>query len=160
MWVVRAGKKAIYYRKYITDSRIYIPWDGYEIDLSAFNTYGEFKELVLKEKGDDNSRTSISNWTTQLFSFAREMRIGDKILIPSEFSRSYCLATISGEYVFEKKDKEKLYHSRSINIIEQGIPRDIFEQNIIYSLGAYRTVFHVKYEKEIIDTINNWRKRR
>ena len=148
MWVVRAGKKAIYFDKYMDDKKIYIPWDGYDVDLSAFNSYGDFKELVLKEKGDDNSRTSISNWTTQLFSFVREMRIGDSVLIPSEFSRSYCLAAINGEYVFDENENEKLYHSRSITIIEQNIPRDIFEQSIIYSLGAYRTIFHVKYEKK------------
>jgi len=75
------------------------------------------------------------------------MRIGDSVLIPSEFSRSYCLAAINGEYVFDENENEKLYHSRSITIIEQNIPRDIFEQSIIYSLGAYRTIFHVKYEK-------------
>lgn len=158
MWVVRAGKKAVYYDKYLKDERIYIPWEGYGMNLSSFKTYGEFKDLVLEEKGDDNNRTSISNWTTQLFAFIREMRINDYVLIPSEFSRTYCLAKITGEYNYDTSGDAELCHSRKILIVEKDIPREIFEQSIIYSLGAYRTIFHVKYEKEIIDTINEWRK--
>lgn len=159
MWVVRAGKKAVYYDKYLRDEKIYIPWEGYNLDLSQFKTYGEFKELVIKEKGD-NKQTSISNWTTQLFSFVREMRKDDYVLIPSEFSRTYCLAKITSEYGYDKSDDAGLCHSRKVKIIEKNIPRETFEQNIIYSLGAYRTIFHVKYEKEVIDTINEWRKNR
>ena len=160
MWVVRAGQKSIYFNDYIEKRRIFIPWDGYKCDLSKLDNLGDYRKLVLKEKGSDNSPVSISNWTIQLFSFVREMRSDDYVLIPSELSRYYCLARIKGGYCYDGKAANGLYHSREIEILETNIPRGIFEQSIQYSLGAYRTIFHAKYEDEILETIDEWRKTR
>ena len=159
MWVIRAGKNALYYDKYIQSSKVYIPWDGYMMDLSEFKARADFLTVVEKEKGTDN-RISISNGVSQLYSFAKEMKTGDLVLIPSKRSHTYCLANISGEYCFDKNDKDKLYHCRDIEILEMDIPRVIFSQSVIYSLGAYRTIYRAKYEDEIMDTINKWKEER
>ena len=159
MWVIRAGQNALYYDKYIQNSKVYIPWDGYRIDLSGYKTLADFRSVVEKEKGTDN-RTSVSNWASQLYVFAQKMENGDLALIPSKGSHTYCLAKITGNYCFDKSEKDKLYHCRDIEILELGIPREVFTQSVIYSLGAFRTMFKAKHEDEIINTINKWKEER
>lgn len=159
MWVIRAGQDSLHYDKYLETSKVYIPWDGYKLNLSNIKTRADFRTVVEKEKETDN-RTSVSNWAGQLYSFTQEMEQGDNVLIPSKGSHSYCLAKIVGDYCFDPNDENKLYHSRSIEIIEKDIPKVIFAQSIIYSLGAFRTLFKVRYENEIMETINKWKEAR
>ena len=156
MWVVRAGQKSGFYDKYLKASRVYIPWDGYKFDLSSVKERADFRAIVEKEKGTDNC-TSVSNWAGQLYTFTQEIQENDYVLIPSRGSRSYCLAKITGEYSFDGKEPDKLYHSRPIEILLKDIPRDIFSQSVIYSLGAFRTIFKAKHEDEIMNTINKWK---
>lgn len=156
MWVVRAGKHSIYYDKFIFESKIFLPWNGYFTDFSTITQFGEFKAAILNEKGD-TYRTSVPNLAEQLYSFVVRMGIDDYILIPSNGSRTYCLAQISTNYMFNEYDKDSLYHSRGISILLKNIPKDIFTQDILYSLGAYRTIFKAKYETIILADICKWK---
>lgn len=159
MWVIRAGQNALYYDKYIKNLRIYIPWDGYKMDLSEVKNRTDYRTIVEKEKGSSN-RTSVSNWAGQLYSFIHEINCGDYVLIPSRNSRTFCLAKITGGYFFDENEKDKLYHSRTIEILESVIPKEIFSQSVIYSLGAFRTIFKAHHEDEIMKTINEWKEER
>lgn len=151
MWVVRSGKAGIYYQKYINDCRIYLPWDGYHMDLSSYSSFTDYRDLVIKEKNPE-SDTSVSNWASQLYYFTHGIAIGDYVLIPGPRSLKYVLAVVTGSYEFCKDSK--LYHSRRIKIISQPIPRSIFTQRTQHSLGAFRTVFKVKQETEILTLAN------
>lgn len=150
LWVCRAGQKGCYFTKYIEDQRIYLPWEGYEYDLSQYNSLEDFRPIVAEEKQTDN-RTSISNWSGQLFAFVKQMQIGDYVMIPSASSQFYVLARITGDYEYQASDG--LRHSRSIELMKEDISRTVFSQGIQYSLGAYRTVFQPRYEEEIVKTI-------
>ena len=156
MWVIRAGQDSLHFDKYIRAARVFIPWDGYKMDLSKVNSRAEYRGVVEKEKGTDN-RTSVSNWAGQLYSFVHEIEIGDYVLIPTKGSRSYYLARITGDYNFDPTDQDGLYHSREVELLERDIPRGIFSQAIVYSLGAFRTLFKAKHESEILTTIKKWR---
>lgn len=157
LWVVRAGQKSIYAEKFIDNSKIYIPWDGYKISLCTLQSREQIRKIVEKEKNTDN-RTSVSNWAGQLYSFAYEMKEGDYILIPMYKSREYVLAKIDGDYEYDINEIDSLYHNRKIKILCKAIPADIFAQSIRYSLGTFRTIFRVRQEDEILMTIKRWKK--
>lgn len=150
LWVCRSGQKGCYFSKYIEERKIYLPWDGYDFDLSVFTSLEDFRTVVAKEKQTDN-RTSISNWSSQLFVFSKQMQIGDYVMIPSTSSQSYAFARIISDYNY--LHTETLHHSRNIEIIKQDIPRMVFSKSVQYSLGAYRTIFQPRCEKEIVDII-------
>ena len=159
MWVMRAGKNSVYYDKFLSESKVFLPWNGFQQDLTVINSLPEFRALVEKEKGEVH-RTSVSNWAGQLYSFVHVAKKDDLVLIPSKGSHTYCLAKLIGNYNFNKSDPEKLYHSRRIKVIMKGIPKDIFSQKVIYSLGAFRTLFKAKHEEEIIRTIKVWKEQK
>ena len=158
MWVIRAGQNSLYFDKFIENNKVYIPWNGYHMNLSAFPTRTELRTLVEKEKGTV-SRTSVSNWAGQLFCFVNEIKKKDLVLIPSKGSRTYCVARISGDYMYDESNSDGLYHSRDISILLTGVPREIFSQEIIYSLGAFRTIFKAHHEEEIIRRIKSWKEK-
>ena len=147
MWVCRPGQQGKYYNLFLSTERIYLAWDGYHRDFSGLATRNEFRDAVVEEKHPE-ARTTISNWSGQLYSFCVEMNVGDYVLIPSKGSQTYLLCILTGRYEFDATSE--LPHSRKIGIITKAIPREKFPQPIQYSLGAFRTVFKVKQEREII----------
>ena len=157
LWVVRAGQKSRFINSIIENSEIYLPWEGYRYPLNTCITADEYREIVKKEKGTEN-RTSVSNWSGQINSFVNEIKIGDYVLIPMFKSREYVLATVSGEYTFNDKNENGMYHSRKINIMHTRIPANIFSQPVRYSLGAFRTIFKVKQDVDVLKSIKEWRK--
>lgn len=154
MWVIRAGQGAKYFEKFNKQKRVYIPWSGYHTDLRNYDSREQFQSLVAKEK-QTNNRTSISNWYGQLIPFVKEMSTGDYVMIPSNRSQKYTLATISGDYEYDPNEKDGLYHSRAIDIVREDIPKSIFSQSIIYTLGTFRTIFKVKCEQDVLLAVSH-----
>ena len=159
IWVCRAGRSSIHLDTFLRTHRVYLPWDGFKVDLKQFSDLEQLKALVRNEKGNV-APTSISNWSGQIFSFSQGMRIGDYVLIPHRGSRYYTFGKITGDYSFCDSDENGLWHSRSIEILEDNIPREVFSQSMRYSLGAYRTVFKVRDEEELLTTIISYRKQK
>ena len=155
MWVCRAGPKSVFVDYYLETKKIYIPWDGFKADLNDYDDRETLKKLVINEKGDV-SRTSISNWAGQLYTFCREMQNGDYVLVPYANSKKYILAKVCGNYTYDSENEKALWHSRNIKVIHTDVPNNIFSQSVWYSLGAYRTVFKAKNEEYIIDAINSY----
>ena len=155
MWVCRAGSASIYYLKFLQEERIFLPWDGYKIDLSTIVDAQRFRNVVENERGNNN-RTSVSNWSSQLILFAKTIEMNDYVLIPSFKSRSYCLAQVIGNYEFNPDDEENLYHSHKIKVLLKDIPRSAFTKDVQYSLGAYRTLFKVRDEAAVLSQIHSW----
>ena len=154
MWVCRAGKKSLDIKLFFNNNKIYLPWEGYNSDYGGIVDLSKFREIVAKEKGIDN-RTTISNWSSQLYQFVNGISIEDYVLIPGPQSKHYHLAKVTGDYVYSPNNS--YHHSRDIEFVVKNIPRDIFDQRTQYSLGAYRTLFKAKNEEYIIDTINDWK---
>ncbi len=151
LWICRAGQDAVFYSRYLSESIIALPWNGYRFDLSELNSMEACRSIVAKEKTTTN-RTSISNWSAQLFAFCHEMQIGDYVLIPGYHGRSYSFAEIVSNYYF-CNDDEELCHKRKIKILKEDIGKEFFSQSEQYSLGAYRTVFKPRYGENIINSI-------
>lgn len=156
LWICRAGKNAEHFEYYKSTSKIYLPWQGFCIDMSSCKGIQDFRKVVESEKGTEN-RTSISNWASQLRIFCETMNVDDYVLIPHEKSRKYTLSKIVGEYTFDGFNEKGLWHSRCVNIIKTEIPREIFPQSIQYTLGAFRTAFKVRQEKDILDIIEKYK---
>lgn len=146
MWVCRSGKDSVYFDQFIKEKIIGIPWEGYDYDFNEVTTRDDIKELVKKETKSDN-RTSISTWAGQIYSFCKEMKMGDYVVIPSFRSRHYIFAQIIGEYEYD--GEKSLKHTRKIKIIGKEIKREELSQSLQYSLGAFRTIFQVD-DKELL----------
>ena len=153
IWVLRAGKDGMYYNQFLSLEKIFLPWTGYNIDLNSLKTRNDFRELVVKEKKPE-ARTTVSNWSAQLYSFCCEMEIGDYVMLPTKRSKDYAFVQITGDYCYEEEGQ--FHHSRKYSLLAEGIPRSRFSQSTQYSLGAFRTLFKVKQMGEVLDVVSEY----
>ena len=159
IWVCRAGRESVFLDAFLQTKKVYLPWEGFKVDLRKYPSREQIKRLVQQEKGDV-ARTSISNWSGQLYSFCWVMNVGDYALIPHRGSRTYTFAQLTGEYEFCDSDPNGLWHSRRIKIVLSNIPREVFSQSMRYSLGAYRTIFKIREEEELLTAISKYQKQK
>ena len=154
MWICRSGSTRQLIENSVHDRKIFLAWDGYNVDLSKYRTKEDVCRVIAEEKGINN-RKSISNWYRQIYSFVFDMQIGDYVMIPFNHSRQYVLAKIASNYSFDPNNTKNLYHSRDIEIIHENVFREWFPQTVQFSLNAFKTVYKVKVENEVIDIIRN-----
>ena len=155
IWVLRPGKEGMYYTQFISEQKLFLPWSGYNVDLRSLKTRDDFRNIVIQEKHPE-ARTTVSNWSAQLYSFCFEMSENDIVLVPSRRSKDFAVTKLIGDYYYEKDGF--FHHFRDYDLITEGIPRSCFTQSTQYSLGAYRTLFKVKQESEIMQVLMRFTK--
>lgn len=142
LWLFRAGRKGEYESKFLTDGRVYLTWDDFDVDLRAIDTQEDLYK-VLMEKYDLEKKKTAINWASQIWPIAHKMKIGDWVVLPSKINRTLHFGKITGEYVFDKSLGSPYYHYREVDWFAIDIPRDRFDQDILYSLGAFMTVCRI-----------------
>ena len=70
IWICRAGKEAIFIDRFIKDKKIYCTWDGFDFDL---HTKGDLVKELIKKEHPEISRTTLSNWYSQLNIFGNKI---------------------------------------------------------------------------------------
>lgn len=89
------------------------------------------------------------------------MEIGDWIVLPSKRTSTIHIGKVVGEYVYSEENGNPYYHYRDIDWFAKNIPRNNFDQDILYSLGAFMTVCKITRndaEKRIkAMAANNWK---
>lgn len=85
---------------------------------------------------------------------------GDWIVLPSKINRTIHFGEIVGEYQYDESLGSPYYHYRDIKWFALDVPRDRFDQDILYSLRAFMTVCKIhknNAEERIKDMYkNNW----
>jgi len=144
LWLCRAGRHGEYETKFLNEDRIYLTWDGLSNDLSQLKTRKELDGLLKIVYSDSKPRTII-NWLGQIWPFVKEMKEGDWVVLPSKLKTAAIhFAEIKGPYEFSSKATDPYYHYRNVNWIATDIPRSNFDQDILYSFGAFKTVCQIK----------------
>ena len=152
IWVCRAGKKAVYVEEFLKQEKIFCTWDGFDYDLNLYDDKEKLKEKIRKEKKDAEP-TAINTWAAQLMCLKEKMQNGDIVLTPNENSKSYNIGIITGVYEYKLEAPEHFRHGRQVRWLPDIIFRDKMPQYMIYSLGAYRTIFNLKYENEFVELL-------
>ena len=110
-------------------------------------TYASEREAVLERVRQANPEAkdaTIRNVATQLSAFSLRMHEGDVVVLPLKTRPGQiALGRVDGPYRFQDIEGVKR-HTRSIQWIRQDVPRQEFEQDLLYSLGALQTVCRIE----------------
>ncbi len=162
IWLFRAGKNGEYEDKFLTDNRVYFTWDDLNIDLSKFKERSELIEDIRSRYSLTKDRQAI-NYASQIWPIVHRMKKGDWVVLPSKINRTIHFGEVIGDYVFDESLGNHYYHYRDINWFATDIPRDNFDQDILYSLGAFMTVckIHKNDAENRLKTMykNGWQKK-
>ncbi len=151
MWMVRAGKGAVYFKNFKEMNIISIDWD-FE-DLSNKNK-DEINHMV-KKSGYKLDPVAIGIYTTQIVNFVRDFKIGDYVITYNPNNRVYLIGNVSSDYYYsDKSDLPDLKHFRDVEWLYE-VKRDEFNKSTLKTLNTSNAIFHLNsnVRKKILETI-------
>ncbi|MDI2091649.1 restriction endonuclease [Commensalibacter oyaizuii] len=116
------------------------------------NNRDDFK-FKLKEIEPNSSDASIRSQIGSVYRFVHEIKIGDYIIYPCKADRLIYIGQITSDYYYDNNkqndnDDHELYpNKRAVKwLMNNGIPRSQFPQNILNTIGSFMTLFEIKDE--------------
>ena len=89
------------------------------------------------------------NWASQVWPFAHEMKKGEIVVLPSKIKPVIHFGKITGDYEFLPNNDNPYYHAHQVDWFACDILRTAFDQDILYSFGAFMTICRIKQEDRI-----------
>jgi len=149
-WIIRAGEGGKYFDDFVKHDVVAIGWQLK--DLKSVESKAVLQQIYRKVYPKDSKATVGIN-VGQLWTFAKDIEIGDLILTPNPLNRTIYLGKIKSEYKYSSQSLGDLYHSykhRRKIVWEKEVSRDLFSQDMKNSIGSTLTVFNIdKYAGEI-----------
>jgi restriction system protein len=143
IWLCRAGSTGGYENKFLEEQRIYLTWDDLDKDIRKFGERDELIKYIMDEY-DEMIMGRARNWASQIWSFSNEMNKGDWVILPSKIKSSIHIGEITSDYKFDLKLGSPYFHFREVKWFATDIPRTNFDQDLLYSLGAFLTICRIQ----------------
>ena len=143
IWMVRAGSGGQYEQKFLQEERVYVTWDGLDVDLADLSDRAELL-AAMSTRYPDAKPKALTNHASQVWPFATEMRIGDLITLPLKSQPAIQVGEIKGDYQFEPAGPNPYYHWRQVESVGEAVPRANFGKDLLYTFGAFMTICRVQ----------------
>ena len=143
LWLIRAGRHGEHEQKFLDENRIYLTWGQLTHDLNQCKDRTDLNQL-LEQTYPNDAAGKIRNNSGQIWSFVKRMKPGDWFALPSKHKPAINIGEITSDYRYNPHAANPYYHYREVRWIEKDIPRSNFDQDILYSLGAFMTVCQIK----------------
>jgi restriction system protein len=139
LWVVRCGGDSAHELEALEQSYVGIGW-GTLGDVSRYDSVEKMREHYASVLPHEKRNSQI-NCSSQVFSFAHRIQKGDLVALPLKSRRAIAFGRIVGDYKFVGDAHPYVSHQRKVEWIKEPIPRSEIAQDLLYTLGAYLTVF-------------------
>lgn len=98
----------------------------------------------LRQHYPDEEQTTLQNWSRQLWAFAKRMELGDLIVLPLKGTDSLAIGKVTGDYEYKPDNPPEAKQTRPVKWLHTDLPRSRFDQDLLYSFGAFMTVCQIK----------------
>ena len=140
IYLVRAGRVGQDEDRALEDNIAII--DFIEIpSLEAATDYASIHGIVTEALPDARPR-AVSNVSHQLLAFAVAMKQGDLVVLPRKLTPQIAIGRVTGPYEYRQLG-DSSHHVRAVEWLQTDLPRTVFEQDLLYSLGALQTVCNI-----------------
>jgi restriction system protein len=109
--------------------------------LENAKDYKEVSKIVSAAYPDKKPR-AIGNFSGQLWAFSLAMNQDDLVVLPRKLTSQIAIGRVTGPYKYLKVNNE-YRHTRQVEWLRSDVPRTAFEQDILYSFGAFMTVCNI-----------------
>jgi restriction system protein len=141
IWLNRAGSKGEFETKFLNDKKIYLTWSIVDRDLRELKNIDDLRSW--HQEHYNSSVKASTNYSSQIWKFLNSMKIGDLVILPSKIKSTVHLGKITSECLFEPNALDQYKHYRTIEWLKIDAPRSDFEQDILYSFGAFSTIAQI-----------------
>ncbi len=132
IWMMRAGSGGQYEQKFLQEERVYVTWDGLDVNLADLSNRAELI-AAMSTRYPDAKPKALINHASQVWPFATEMRIGDLIILPLKSQPAIQVGEIKGDYQFEPDGPNPYYHWRQVEWVGEAVPRANFGKDLFTS---------------------------
>lgn len=143
LFLVRGGRHGEHEDRFLGTSAIYATWYGLEHDLGKCESPAEMKVLLGRAEPDSGEK-KLDNYARQLWAFAKKMKRGDRVVLPRKHKSTIAVAEITGDYGYDGSQPDPYKHSRNVRWIATDVPRTSFDQDLLFSFGAFMTICEIK----------------
>jgi len=137
LWVCKGGKRGQRESRFIENNVIAIGWGELD-DLSEIESRSLLKSSYEKI-WPDASEGRQRNHVGQIYAFLTKVEIGDLVVVPMKTSGTIWIGEIKGKYKFTTDIGVDMRHTRSVKWIRKNVPRNEFEQDLLYTFGSAMT---------------------
>jgi len=142
VWLARAGQRGEQQNWALDKGRAVVGWKAMG-DLSTYKTRDELLD-GLRAAYPDAQTARLRNFTGQLWAFAKRMELDDLVVLPLKGTDAVAIGKVTGEYEYKPENPEGAKHTRPVEWIHTDMPRTRFDQDLLYSFGAFMTVCQIK----------------
>ncbi|MCK4476140.1 MAG: restriction endonuclease [Methanophagales archaeon] len=139
LWLVRAGRHGEQEQGALENEVVTIGWNDLP-DLTELKTKEELAELYAKVYPTAKKMQAV-NEIGQIWRFIHEIQKGDLVALPLKKQSAIAIGEVSREYEYNEL-VNNIKHIRRVKWLKT-IPRSAFDQDILYSLGAFMTVCQI-----------------
>lgn len=143
IWLVRGGSHGEYEQKFIQEDRVYVTWDGLDLNLADLEVRKDLLAALTDRYATAKHKT-ILNWASQIWPFAHRMQIGDLVVLPLKGQPAVYVGEVMGDYHFEPAGPDPYFHWRQVTWIGEAIPRASFGKDLLQSFGAFMTICRIR----------------
>jgi restriction system protein len=141
LWMVRAGKHGEQEDVALEKGVATIGWKEMP-NLSGIKSKDELENVYIRAYPDAKKMT-IANEVGQLWTFISKIKRGDLIALPLKKQAVIAIGKVEDNWYEYKELAENVRHTRKVKWIK-NIPRTAFDQDLLYSFGAFMTVCEIK----------------
>jgi len=144
VWTVKGGRHGEREERCLEHSVIGGGWE----DIPSLIDVESKEELsALCEKAAPSWSTKTrANYVAQLWSLRERMQDGELVVLPLKTSGTIAVGRLSGPYAYRDDLGADFKHTRAVDWLKTDVPRDSFDQDLLYSFGAFLTIGRVQRE--------------
>ena len=145
LYLVRAGRDGQFENRFIEDNRIYLQWGRLfaNKNIADIGDYEALKQAALAEAPDDKPK-AIINGASQINTFVHRIIKDDLVLLPLKHKPAIAVGKVASDYIFDSANDEGFRHYRNVEWLNPEVSRSVFDQDMLYSFGAFMTICRVQ----------------
>ena len=142
LWLVRAGREGEVEDFAIEKGFAVISWDELP-DLKDLRSREQL-HAIMRDTYPDAKPNTILNWTGQVWTFRSTISQNDHVVLPLKTRAAVAIGKVVGPYQYRTDIAESVRHVRPVKWLRTDLPRSVFDQDLLYSLGAFMTVCRIQ----------------
>jgi restriction system protein len=142
LWMIRAGRYGEQEDTALNNSLTTIGWNELT-DLSKIKSREELKELY-NMTFPGSKKMAAANEVGQIWTFINKIKIGDLVALPLKTQAAVAIGKVVGNYEYRIDLGDYIHHARKVEWLRKDILRTNFDQDILFSLGAFMTVCEIR----------------
>lgn len=144
LWLVRGGSYGEHEAKFISENKVCLTWSELTANnLTSIPDYDGIKKYVTQMLPNEPAR-KLGNWSGQIWAFMLAMKEGDWVVMPRKKKSTIAIGEIKSKCKFDASAPDDYKQYREVKWLDAEIPRSNFDQDVLYSFGAFMTVCEIK----------------